>query len=299
MAHSKNPEAQTRKSRREKLEAIIRDRLGLGEEWIGITGRPSFFGKIEKSRLGAFENAFGQMVRSGCKWEVLLACLTSYHTYNARERVVRPAQYDSDGELSHLAEKVWEPVGRPPDRDKRNSIDANLRAAARPVAEYEDILSALGRLNPPPTIAASDPNTDGDTMLALHVSADEAVLYLQKLLKWCRTLLEDDSIGNFSTVVSVGQLGPCVYVEGGAPQAKPERRRRLPLKPVADLLIAMSPDAVHTQDQLREALSRFQRTYPRVHWALRAKIDDLHRASNEPADGWRPLFAAEARRRAR
>jgi hypothetical protein len=185
-----------------------------------------------------------------------------------------------------------------PIRDKRDSIAANLSAAARPIAEYEDLLSALGRLNPPPAITASEPTADGEIVLALHVTADEAVLYLQKLLKWCRRLLADDSVGNFSAVESVGQLVPCVYAEMLAPQ-KPEGRRRLPLKPVADLLNAVSRDAVHTPDQLREALNRFRRGYPRVHKALRSKIDDLHRTSNEAVDGWRQLFAAEARRRSR
>jgi hypothetical protein len=61
----------------------------------------------------------------------------------------------------------------------------------------------------------------------------------------------------------------------------------------------MSCDSSHTQDQLREALNRFRRAHPRVHSELRAKIADLNRASNEPADGWRRLFAAEDRFRSR
>lgn len=136
-------------------------------------------------------------------------------------------------------------------------------------------------------------------MREVRITADEAVLYVQKLLRWCRKLVSDDSFGNFKSVESVGQLIPCVYLEVVAPHAKQASRRRLPLKLVADLLNAMSCDSHHTQGQLREALNRFQRQYPRVHRALRDKIDALHRESNEPADGWKQLFVAEARRRSR
>lgn len=136
-------------------------------------------------------------------------------------------------------------------------------------------------------------------MREVRITADEAVLYVQKLLRWCRKLLSDDSLGNFSTVESVGQLVPCVYVEVVAPHAKQASRRRLPLEPVADLLDAMASDSRHTQGQLRMALNRFTSEYPRVHGELRDKIDALHRESNEPADGWRQLFVAESRRRSR
>jgi hypothetical protein len=301
MASSKSPANDlTKKSRRKRLEAIIRDRLGLGEEWFAITSRPAFFDKMDKLRLNAFENAFGQAVRLRCKWEVMLACLLSYYTYNARQLVVRPARYDSDGELSHRPERVWEPrtAARPPDRDRRNTITSNLNAAAGDIENHEDLLSTLGRLDPPPQTEWTDPATDADVR-DVCITADEAVRYVQKLLKWCRRLLADDSIGNFSTVESVGQLVPCVYVEVVAPKAKPESRQRLPLKPVADLLDAMSPDSHHKQGQLRIALNRFSNDYPRVHRELQAKIQELHRASNEPEDGWRQLFVAEARRRSR
>jgi len=87
MASSDKPaDDLTKMARHEKLEAIIRDRLGLGEDWFGITSRPRLFDKMTKSRLTAFENAFGQMIKLGCKWEVLLTCITCYHTYNARRR---------------------------------------------------------------------------------------------------------------------------------------------------------------------------------------------------------------------
>lgn len=238
----------TKKARHEKLEAIIRDRLGLGEEWFAITSRPSFFDEIEQSRLKEFENAFGQMIKLGCKWEVVLACLLNCHTYNRTQRIVRAARYDSVGELSHLPEKVWEPVARPPDRDKRDSISANFKATITDIENYEDLLSALGRLNPPPTSVASVPTSEDD-MLDLNLTSDQAVLYLQKLLKWCRKLLGDDSLGNFSTVESVGQLIPCVYIEVVSPRVKQASRLRLPLKPVADLLNAISRNPEHTQDR--------------------------------------------------
>jgi len=300
MERAKNPaDDLERKARHEKLEAIIRHRLGLGEEWFGFTRRPNFFDKMDTLQLSKFEKAFGQTLKLGCKWEVMQACLTSYYTYNGRQRVVRTARYDSDGELSHLPEKVWEPAAaaRPPDRDRRNTITTNLNAAIGEIENHEDLLSALGHLDSPPPTVWSNPTTDAD-MQDVRITADEAVLYVQKLLRWCRRLLSDDSLGNFKTVESVGQIIPCVYVELVAPRAK-EASRRLPLQPVADLLNAMPPDSHHAQGQLRVALNRFTSAFPRVHRALRAKIEDLHRTSNEPAGGWRQLFAAEARRRSR
>jgi hypothetical protein len=301
MASSKNPTGDpTKNARHKKLEAIIRHRLGLGEEWFGFTHRPNFFDKMDTSQLSGFEKAFGRTLKLGCKWEVMLACLVCYYTYNAEQRVLRPARYDSDGELSHLPEKVWEPAAaaRPPDRDARNRISANLNAAAGDIGKHEDLLSALGRFDPPPPTVWSDPTTDAD-IRDVRITADEGVLYVQKLLRWCRKLLSDDSLGNFSTVESVGQLIPCVYVEAIVPTAKHPSRRRLPLQPVADLLNAMPPDSHHTQGQLRVALSRFSDAYPRVRRELQAKIEDLHRTSSEPSDGWRQFFAAESRRRSR
>lgn len=107
MGSPKNPaDDLTQKVRRDRLEAIIRDRLGLGEEWSGFTRRPDFLDKMDTSQLSKFENAFGQVLKLSCKWEVVLTCLTCCHTYNARQLLVRAARYDSDGELTHLPEKV-------------------------------------------------------------------------------------------------------------------------------------------------------------------------------------------------
>jgi hypothetical protein len=299
MTTSENPaDDLTKKARHEKLEAIIRDRLGLGEDWFGITSRPRFFDEMTKSRLTAFEDVFGQMIKLGCKWEILLTCITCYNTYNSRRRVVRPARYDSEGELSHLPEKDWEPdaAPRPPGRDGRNRIATNLSAAAGEIENHEDLLCTLGRLDAPPQTEWTDPTTDGD-MRDVRITADEAVLYVQKLLRWCRKLLSDDSIGNFSTVESVGQLVPCVYVEVVAPRAKSGKGQRLPLQNVADLLNAVPPHSHHSQGQLRIALDRFMNEYPRLHRELLVKIEDLHRKANEHADGWRQLFGTEDRRR--
>lgn len=301
MASTENPaDDLTRKTRHDKLEAIIRHRLGLSEDWFAITNRPSFFSKMTKSRLATFEDAFGELIKLGCKWEILLTCLTCYHTYNARRPVLRPARYDSDGELSNLPEKEWEPAAaaRPPDRDTRNRIATNLNAAAGEIETHEDLLSTLGCLDPPPQTVWPDPALEGE-MRDVRITADEAVIYVQRLLKWCRRLLAEGSIGNFKTVESVGQLVPCVYVEWVAPKARPSSRQCLPLEPVAELLKAMSSDSCYKQDQLREALNRFRRAHPKAHRELRAKIADLHRTSNEPADGWRRLFAAEDRFRSR
>lgn len=301
MASSKNPAGDlTKKARHKKLEAIIHERLGLGEDWFAITSRPSFFVQMTKPRLATFENAFGQMIKFGCKWEILLTCITCYHTYNARQRVVGPARYDSAGELLHLPEKEWEPdaAPRPPGRDERNRIATNLDAAAGEIENHEDLLCTLGRLDPPPQTEWADPTTDGDTR-DVRITADEAILYVQKLLRWCRKLLSDDSIGNFSTVESVGQLVPCVYVEVVAPRAKSGKGQRLPLQNVADLLNVMRPQFHHSQGQLRIALDRFMTEYPRLHSELMAKIEELHRTSHEHADGWRHLFAAEDRLRSR
>ena len=286
MTSSDNPVQ--RKSRQDKLAAIIRDRLELDEEWFPVTERPKFLGEIEKSRLSEFENAFGRMLKVGCKWEVLLTCLARCHTYNTRERIVRSGKFDSEGELILKPEMGREGIGRPPDRDERNSIGANLDPATRIVQRHAALLFELSQLDLPPRI------------IGPRLSADEAIVYLPELLRWCRKLLtSDDGLGNFSTVESVGQLVPCVYVDVVTPRSDSARNRRLPLTPVADLLRTILGERRYKQDQLREALSRFQRQYPSVYRQLRAKIEDLHRASNESPDGWRQLFAAEARRRSR
>jgi hypothetical protein len=276
---------------------MIRGRLGLDEDWFAITNRPVFFEGMTKTRLNEFENAFGQAVRLGCKWEVMLACLVCYHTYNARQ-VVRPARYDADEELTHLPEKVWKPgkAARPPGSERRSNIVRNLKAAAGDIANYEDLLSALGRLTPPPVTTWVDPLSDSD-MRDVRLTADDAVLYVQQLLTWCRRLVTDSLIGNFKTVESVGQLVPCVYVEVVASKATPGKRQRLPLEPVAGLLNSMSGRQHYRQGQLRVALNRFERDYARVHKNLSAKIESLHLTSSEPPDGWKQLFAVEDRRR--
>lgn len=284
-----NPESVAsapKKIRNDRLAAIIYDRLELDEDWFSTTERPKFFGEIEKSRLNEFEDAFGRMLKAGCKWDVLLTCLARCHTYNTKERIVRHGKFDSEGELILKPEMGREGIGRPPDRDKRNSIESNLRAAVGIIERYEDLLAELGQFSAPPGI------------MGCQLSSDEAVVYLPKLLRWCQKALSDDSLGNFSTVESVGQLVPCVYVDVVSPK-KDSSNRRLPLTPVADLLCTILGERRFKQDQLREALSRFQSHYPSVYRQLRAKIEDLHRASNESPDGWRQLFAAEARRRSR
>jgi hypothetical protein len=284
-----------KKTRRDRLEAIIRDRLELDEEWSAVNERPTFFGEIEKSRLGKFEDAFGQAVRAGCKWEVLLTCLDRYDIYNKQERVIQEALYDSDEEMLRPAEKVLESIGQPPKREKRISIAADLKAVAKIVETYESLLLELGQLKRPPGFLNLE-------LKMTRPTADEVVPYLPKLLKWCGEVLSDDSLGNFRTVESVGRLIPCVYVDVVTPKARSEERRRLPLKPVADLLNIMegnSPFRAYKQDQLREAYRRFQRQYPRVYRQLRAKMKDLHDTSKESPDGWQQLFAAEARRRSR
>jgi hypothetical protein len=286
MAIPGNSSVASKKSRHDKLAAIIRNRLELDEEWFPIMGRPRFFEGMETLRLKEFENEFGQLVRMGCRWEVLLTCLTRCYTYNTSERIRENAQYGSDGEVSHSSVKERNPIDRPPGRDKRNSIESNLRAAVGIIERHEDLLAELGQFSAPPGI------------MGCQLSSDEALVYLPKLLRWCQKVLSDDSLGNFRTVESVGQLVPCVYVDVVSPK-KDSSNRRLPLSPVAKMLRAIFGERRYKQDQLREALSRFQRQYASVYQQLRAKIEDLHHASNESPDGWRQIFASEARRRSR
>ncbi len=301
MASPKNPPNDlAKKVRRDRFAATIQHRLGIDEEWFAVTNRPSFFDSMDRARLGAFEKALGRVVKLGCRWEVVLTCLAAYYTYNAREIVTRHATYDSEGELTRLPEKVWKPesADRPPDSEARRRILRNLNAAAGDINTYENLLIMMGRFDPPPPIVWPDRTNDANKD-DIRIAAADAVLYAQGLLKWCQKLLSDDSLGNFRTVETIGQLIPCVYVEVVVPKPQPGRRKRLPLEQVAELLNAISGERRHNQRQLRTALNRFERNYPEVHRQLRAKIEDLHRTASESADGWRRIFEMEDRRRSR
>lgn len=289
MAILENTSGPPKKFRHDKLAAIIRDRLELHEDWFPVTDRPSFFDKIKRKDWHEFETAFKRVVDLGCRWDVLLTCLARYDTYNTDEIVLRQAEHDCDGELSRAAKTVRQPMSRPPGRDERESIRSSLDGASGKIKRYENLFFELGQFDAPPTI------------LGPHLSADEALVYLPKLLKWCGRLLSEDSLGNFRTVESAGRLVPCVYVDLLRRETKPASSRAGSkfLQAVADLIheIRESDDSDHAE--LREALTRFERRYPSVYRQLRAKIEGLHRTSNESPDGWRQLFAAEARRRSR
>jgi len=282
--------AQTVKSRRDKLAAIIRNRLELDEEWFPVTDRPSFFDRIEQKKWPIFENAFKRVVELGCRGDVLLTCVARMDSYNTEEVIVRQAVYDSNAELSAKPKIERREMERPPGNAERNSFRGKLDAAYGQIKRYETLLFELGQFEAPPST------------LGPHLSADEALIYLPRLLKWCGRLLSNDSLGNFRTVESAGRFVPCVYVElvTCALNSIPDRERRLPLERVVDLLHEINGSADSDQaDFLREAMKRFRRDYGSVYKELKDKIRVLHRSATEAPDGWRPLFSDERIRRSR
>src|SRR5208283_2849775 len=122
MTSAAKPIDMQEKIREKKLATVIRDRLELREKWFPRSELPDSFKKIERSQLNELEIAFKELVKKGCKWEVLLTCLARYHTYNTKERIKEKAQYGPDDELSRRPVKERVPIDRPPDRDKRESI---------------------------------------------------------------------------------------------------------------------------------------------------------------------------------
>jgi hypothetical protein len=275
------------KSSRHKLAAIMRDRLQLDEEWFPKRDRPAFFDKIEGWKWNEFKAAFEKLVKLGCRWDVMLTCLARFDTYNTMDVTPGLGKYDSDDEKSSRPKTHRQTIGRPPGKDERESIKRNIGAAIAVIRNHRDLLFALGALDPP------------DDFFGIHLSADDAVMYLPRLLTWSRNLLSSESLGNFRTVQNAGHLVPCAYVDLVTPRRRTERGhdRHLPLEPVAAMLIEMSKGTDFSQAQLREALNRFKRQYSGVYKDLTNKIRVLHRSSTSAADGWQQLFTVERKLR--
>jgi hypothetical protein len=277
------------KSRRFKLAAIMRDRLELDDEWFTVTDRPRFFDKINQKNWYGFETAFKRVVDLGCRWDVLLTCLARFETYNTEEIVLERAKQDAEGEVVAKPKARRQPMRRPPGKDERESIRRSLDAASGRIKRYQDLLFELGRLEAPPSI------------LGPRLSSDEAIVYLPRLLRWCRNLLTNESLGNIRTVESAGRLVICVYVDFVTHEKNSLSRaaRPLSLQPVADLLHEIEESAGCDQAELREALRRLQRQYTDVHKLLTEKIRMLHHSPILAPHGWRRLFAEERERRSR
>lgn len=286
-----------KKSNRDRLAPIIRNRLELDDEWFPLTSRPSFFDKIRPKDWREFETAFRRVLDLGCRGDVVLTCLARFDTYNTEEIVLEKARYDSDGELSARPKTRRQRMSRPPGKDERDSFRRSLDAAAGGIKRYEDLLLELGQFEAPPSIFAPEYlSADGTVVPPPTLSSDDAIAHLPKLLKWCEKLLSDKSFGNFRTVESVGRLIPCVYVEL---VANSKRERGLGLQGVADLLYEINQSAGGGAAQFREAMRRFQRDHASIYEQLRRKILALHHSAKEAPEGWQRLFSDERERRSR
>jgi hypothetical protein len=286
-------------SHRDKLAAIIRNRLELDEEWFPLTSRPSFFDKIETKDWREFEAAFKRVLDLGCRGDVLLTCLARFDTYNTEEIVLSQAQRH-DGEDWPRPKTKRQPIGKPPGKDERDSIRRKFDAAFGRIKRYENLLSELGQLEAPPSILALEHlSADGAVVPPPILSADDAIAYLPKLLKWCEKLLSDKSFGNFRTVESVGRLVPCVYAELVATNPNSKRKRGLRLQGIADLLYEIDQSAGGGAAEFRQAMRRFQQDYAGIYSQLRKKILALHHLATESPDGWQRLFSNERERRSR
>lgn len=275
------------KSQRHKLAAIIRSRLELDEDWSTSTERPNFFDRITHKNWPEFETAFKRVVSLGCRWDVLLTCLSRYDTYNSVEIVLESARYDSDGELSARPRTRRQQLSGPPNKDERDSIRRCLGRAHDRIRRYEGLLFELGQLDAPPSV------------LGPELSPDEALVYLPRLLNWCSRLLADDSFGNFRTVQNAGRLVPCVYAELVADESNTGKNqpRQSCLRLIADLIYEMKEHDGCEQAELREALKRFKLQYPELYRELKNKIRTLHEFSDGDSDGWKRLLANERVRR--
>ncbi len=269
------------KSSRYRLSVIIRERLELEEEWFPLTSRPEGFDKV-KSWTG-FRRMFKQALELGCRWDVMLTCLSRFASYNREQVIVSPGEYDADtGELIRAPKRKRQPIISPPDDAQRKSIKANLDAASKIVEKYERLLLELGTVTPPLVEEFGG------------LSTELALVYLPRLLKWSCRLLSEDGVGNFATVQSAGQLAPCVYMELVITQ---NRKLGGGLAIVAHLLNQLSNTADYNQEQLRETLNRFKKQYGDVYHELRVKIWALHQTSANPPDGWKEILEAEAESR--
>ena len=287
------------KSNRDKLAAIIRNRLELDEDWFPVTERPSFFDRIKQKDWHEFETAFKRVLALGCRGDVLLTCLARFDTYNTEEIVLSQAPQHDNGDWPRPKTKR-QPIGKPPGKDERDSIQRKLNEAFGRIKRYENFLSELGEFEPPPSIFAAERVSADGTIVPLPIlSADEAIAYLPKLLKWCEKLLSDESFGNFRTVESVGRLVPFVYAELVASKPNSKRKRGLGLQGVADLLYEINQSVGGGAAQFLEAMRRFQRDYAGIYKQLRQKISALHHSAAEAPDGWQQLFANERERRSR
>jgi hypothetical protein len=290
---------QPKTSRRDKLAAIIRQRLELDEEWLPQTESPSFFERIKTKDWREFETAFRRVLELGCRGDVLLTCLASFDSYNIEEIPTHRPPLHEDEDCPRPKTK-WQLISRPPDKGGRDSFRRSLDAAASRIERYHNLLFVLGQFEAPPSIFAGElVSADGTVIPPPILSADHALMYLPMLLKWCGKLLSDASLGNFKTVESIGRLIPCVYVElvTHSPKSAPNRKRHQAFERVADLLHEIDASAGSDEAVLHEAMKRFQRDYERVYRQLRKTIWELHDSAKGAPDGWQRIFAAETRRR--
>jgi hypothetical protein len=268
---------------RAELASIISDRLQLDEEWSTATSDQPFREGVPDWR--GFCSHLNFLVAAGCRWDVLLTCIRRFMTYN-QDFALHPVTYDSDGEAEGVPVREMKAIPPPPKAAERNVINNDLNAVLRHLEDHQQLLYVLGALAPPNVEEFEE------------LSAERSLYYLPILLRWVRRLLVERPSGNFKTVVDVGCLPLCVYVQMVA-RAKKAQVRPL-LEKVAELLNGFSGEIAFSGPQLEENLRRFNIQYPSIYSGIRQTLRTLHKDSvRENNPPWKELVEMEAATRRR
>jgi hypothetical protein len=139
-------ELKPKKLDRSELASIISRRLQLDEEWSPMTAEPFFRKNVREWRH--FCSCIHILNMAGCRWDVVLACVSRFMTYN-QSAVLHPLTYDSDGEAEGVLVWEWKDIPPPPKAEERDAIKKDLNAVLRHLRKHQELLHELGAAAPP------------------------------------------------------------------------------------------------------------------------------------------------------
>jgi hypothetical protein len=286
-----------KQERRRIDEQLLRERLGLDEDWIdrnehGTVHLPStlprFIARVHSGREVEELNAnLDRLVAAGCRREALYFCLqqlspVAEETRAGREWASVPGKDGEDDKLQTRARKL----GTSEDLEV---VVNNAGKALKSIRRYRRELLIAADVKRPPLPS---------TMLTEVSDVDEALSLLLKSLAWVRELAKSYTAPFETTLLkSKGLLYLTLYVtmyaetkEPRSPQhraasgtpvrPKPEGRAKRNVLPADNVLARIAEFCTGTHrapSDLRGKLKRFQSDYPTLYVKMAAKMKALHR----------------------
>ena len=270
--------------RRKMDEALLKERLGLCEEWIDRWEQdgkcieeslapaelpPFIRATLSRGKVNNVEGHLNRLVAAGCRRPVLYFCLEELSPEAEAIRAGRRRRSvpGEDGEFSLAAGRT---EGRPyATREDMEAVRNKAEAALRLIHDHQRELLLVADTGEIPLPSG---------MMTTQEDADDALSLLKGSLAWVSTLAEAYTAPFEKTLLkSKGLLYLTAYVLSHADARKIHGQAQTGVDNALARLASTVSHKAWSPSDLREKLRKFEKDHERLYKLLMRKLDDLHR----------------------